>query len=166
MTGQRLIRMLALLLAWGSATSDVSPLLAQRAEPDSLTRVALEAALETFNAAFLSADAKGLDTLLVTDYLHTNGGTGAVLDKTGWLEYIRHRRAELQSGRLQVERHESAGVTIRWYPDAAVVNSQVISQGKRDGEPFLTRLRVTQVWVLTDHGWRRAAFHDSPIPGS
>jgi ketosteroid isomerase-like protein len=135
-------------------------------EPDSLHRLALERALGAFNAAFLRADEQALDTLLADDYVHTNGGTGSVLDKARWLEYIRARRAELASGRLRVERYESSEVTIRWHDDAAVVSSQVVSNGSRDGKPFATRLRVTQVWVRSGGQWRRAAFHDSPPPGS
>jgi Domain of unknown function (DUF4440) len=134
-------------------------------EPDSLRRLALERALNAFSAAFLLADEKALDTLLADDYVHTNGGTGSVLDKARWLEYIRKRRAELASGRLRVDRYQSTDVTIRWHGDAAVVSSQVESEGSRDGQPFATRLQVTQVWVRSGGQWRRAAFHDSPLPG-
>jgi Domain of unknown function (DUF4440) len=135
-------------------------------EPDSLHRLALERALDAFSAAFLRAEEKALDTLLTDDYVHTNGGTGSVLDKARWLEYIRTRRAELASGRLRVDRYESTDVTIRWHGDAAVVSSQVVSEGSRDGRPFAARLQVTQVWVRSGGKWRRAAFHDSPLPGS
>lgn len=134
------------------------------AEPDSLRRLELERALGAFSAAFIQGDAEALDTLLTDDYIHTNGGTGAVLDKERWLEYIRTRRAEIASGRLRVDRYESSAVTIRWHGDAAVVSSQVVSEGSRDRKPFATRLRVSQVWVRSDGQWRRAAFHDSPLP--
>jgi ketosteroid isomerase-like protein len=133
-------------------------------EPDSLRRLELERALAAFSAAFLQADASALDFLLTDDYVHTNGGSGGVLDKARWLGYIRTRRAELASGRLRVDRYESSDVTIRWHGDAAVVSSQVESEGTRDGRPFATRLQVTQVWVRSGGQWRRAAFHDSPLP--
>ena len=134
------------------------------AEPDSLDRRSLQRAVDAFSAAFVRADVAALDTLLADDYLHTNGGTGRVLDKARWLEYIRARRAELQGGQLRVSRHESSAVTIRWHGDAAVVASRVVSEGSRDGQPFATRLQVTQVWVRSGGQWRRAAFHDSPAP--
>jgi hypothetical protein len=133
-------------------------------EPDSLGRRALARAVEAFSAAFLRADVATLDTMLAENYVHTNGGTGSVLDKAGWLEYIRSRRAELASGRLRVTRYESSAVTIRWHGDAAVVSSRVASAGMRDGAPFASRLQVTQVWVRSGAQWRRAAFHDSPLP--
>jgi Domain of unknown function (DUF4440) len=135
------------------------------AEPDSLQRLALERALVAFNAAFARGDAPALDTLLTGDYLHTNGGTGSVLDKSRWLEYIRARRTELASGRLRVTRYEASAVTIRWHGAAAVVGCRVVSEGSRDGTPFAARLQVTQFWVRSGGQWRRAAFHDSPIPG-
>jgi hypothetical protein len=158
--------MLAFLLAFSTATTDSLRIPAGGAEPDSLRRVALHAALHAFSGAFLEADAEALDTFLTADYLHTNGGTGSVLDKTEWLEFIRGRRVELQSGRLQVERYETTLQEIRWYPAAAVVSSQVLSAGTRDGVPFESRLRVTQVWVRLGERWWRAAFHDSPLPRS
>jgi hypothetical protein len=156
--------MLSLLLAWVTATGDgVAPRPAP-GEPDSVSRVALEAALQAFDVAFLRADAEVLDTLLVTEYLHTNGGGGSVLDKAQWLDYVRRRRADLESGRLRVTRYESSNVTVRWHPGTAVVSSRVLAEGVQDGVPFASRLQVTQVWIRVGERWRRAAFHDSPLP--
>jgi len=156
--------MVALLLACVLATngSVVAPGLHSR--PDSLHRLALQRALESFSVAFRQADAETLDTLLVDAYLHTNGATGTVLDKPKWLDYIRRRRADLQSGRLRVDRYETLEPAIRWYPSAAVVSSQVASEGLQDGVPFSSRLQITQVWIRVGDQWRRAGFHDSPIP--
>jgi hypothetical protein len=63
--------------------------------------------LAAFDAAFARADAAALDSLLTAAYVHTNGGTGAVLDKSRWLEYISAqyisaRRVALETGRLRV----------------------------------------------------------------
>ncbi len=136
------------------------------AEPDSARRAGLHVALETFALAFRRADIDALDTLLTDDYVHTNGGSGAVLDRRQWLDYMRSRRGDLQSGKLRVDRYESSAVTIRWYATTAVVSSEVTSEGSQNGTPFISRLRVTQVWVHTGERWRRAAFHDSPMtPG-
>jgi hypothetical protein len=159
--------MLALMLVWVTATPGLLPLRAPScAEPDSATRAALASALRSFSAAFLKADAEALDTFLVTDYLHTNGGTGTVLDKTRWLDYIRTRRAALQRGHLRVDRYELVGTAITSYPGTAIVSSQVVTEGLQNSIPFASRLQVTQVWVRTGERWRRAAFHDSPIPDS
>lgn len=140
----------ALLNAWalGSATR----------EPG------LETTLRVFNRAFAEADSATLDTLLARGYVHTNGGTGSVLDRGTWLGYIRDRRAELRGGRLRVDRYETTDASIRRYPGSAVVTSRVVSGGTRDGVAFASRLQVTQVWAQLDGRWRRVAFHDSPIP--
>jgi hypothetical protein len=134
------------------------------AEPDSLSRLALRSALKTFETAFVRADAEALDTMLAPHYLHTNGSSGAVLQKVPWLAYIRRRRADLEAGRLRVDRYESTGTRIAWYPGAAVVSTLVASEGTENGARFSRRLQVTTVWVRSGQGWRRAAFHDSPVP--
>jgi hypothetical protein len=134
-------------------------------EPDSAARAALKAALRTFASAFERADAAMLDTLLTLDYVHTNGATGVVLDKARWLEYVRSRRTEIQRGRLRLDRYEASTTSIQWYPTLAVVSGRVVAEERRDGDPFTTRVQVTQVWIRDAGQWRRAAFHDSPIPG-
>lgn len=154
--------MLALLLVCAAATS--TPLSSHRAEPDSAARAALTLALEALGDAFQKADAEALDTLLARDYVHTNGGSGSVLDKPRWLDYIRSRSADLRSGRLRVERYESTEPAICWFHDMAVVSSRIVSAGTRSGTPFESRLQVTQVWIRDGARWLRAAFHDSPIP--
>lgn len=146
--------MLSLLLVLATAVS----------EPDSAQRAALHVALQAFSLAFRRGDAETLDTLLTADYVHINGGSGTVLDRTQWLDYVRSRRADLQSGKLRVDRYETSAVSIRWYPAAAVVSSQVTSEGTQNGVSFATRLQVTQIWIRVGERWRRAAFHDSPIP--
>jgi len=146
--------MLSLLLVLATAVT----------EPDSSQRAALHAALQVLSVAFQEGDAETLDTLLTTDYVHTNGGSGTVLDRTQWLDYVRSRRADLERGMLRVDRYETSAVSIRWYQAAAVVSSQVTSEGTQNGVSFATRLRVTQVWIRVGRRWRRAAFHDSPIP--
>jgi len=156
--------MLSFVLAVCAATSYGACPETTCVEPDSSSRAALYAALDAFSAAFRSADAKALDTLLTVSYMHTNGSSGQVLTKDEWLEFVRKRRADLRSGRLQVDRYETSGVAIRWCSEAAVVSSQVISDGRNNGRSFETRLRVTQLWLRLGTRWRRAAFHDSPLP--
>ena len=156
--------MFGLLLACVVATNGCGALHGPLGEPDSTRSIALQRALQSFGAAFLRADAETLDTLLATGYRHTNGATGTVLDKPGWLDYIRRRHADLQSGRLRVDRYETVGLAITWYPAAAVVSNQVVSEGIQNGVPFSSRLQVTQIWIRLGEQWRRAAFHDSPVP--
>lgn len=153
--------MLSLLLVLSAAAAPCVAPYACKQRPDTLHRAALQAGLDAFGAAFLRADAEALDTLLAPDYVHTNGASGAVLGKTQWLEFIRSRRADLRSGRLRIDHYSASDQVIRWHAATAVVTSKVISRGVRDGVPFETRLRVTQVWIRAGSRWYRAAFHDS-----
>ena len=73
--------------------------------PDSATRQELVRALGEFRDAFARADAAVLDRLLTDDYVHTNGGSGQVLDRAAWLGYVRARRAELDHGTLRIEQY-------------------------------------------------------------
>lgn len=156
--------LLALLLAVGAATTDGAPPSPGPVEPDTAHRAILHAALEAFGGAFRAGDADALDSLLADDYVHTNGGSGTVLDKRQWLDYVRQRGLDLEQGRLRVDRYDTSNVVVRWHPAAAVVSSQVTSEGVQSGRAFVSRLQVTQIWVWQANRWRRAAFHDSPLP--
>ena len=119
-------------------------------------------AVERFGRAFAEADASALGPMLSEDYVHTNWD-GAVLDKSGWLDYVRSRRAELESGALRIDAHTTDDLKVRLYGNVAVVTGRNTTRGERGGEAFTTRIRFTHVWVKVDGGWRRAAFHDSTI---
>jgi ketosteroid isomerase-like protein len=119
-------------------------------------------AVERFGRAFADADASALDPMLTKDYVHTNWD-GAVLGKSGWLDYVRSRRAQLDSGTLRIDAHTTDDLKVRLYGDVAVVTGRNTTRGKRGGDAFETRIRFTHVWVKQDGSWRRAAFHDSTI---
>ena len=130
---------------------------------DTTARTELLRALAEFQDAFARADASALYRLLAGDYVHTNGGSGQVLDRNEWLGYVRTRRAELEAGRLRLEEYRSSAPIIRFVGTTAVVTNEVTSAGERNGQRFRSRVRVTQVWVHEGARWRRAAFHDSPL---
>ncbi len=118
--------------------------------------------VEMFGQAFVRADADALAEMLTDDYVHTNTN-GSVLDKETWLTWIRQRHLEIESGKISIDHYENEDVEVRLYGKTAVVTGKNISEGVREGEPFRTFLRFTNVWVDMDEAWRRAAFHDSKI---
>jgi hypothetical protein len=130
---------------------------------DSTARTELVQALADFRDAFAKADAAALDRLLADDYVHTNGGSGQVLDRAAWLGYVRSRRAELDSGILRIEEYRSSEPVIRLLGTVAVVTHEVTTAGERKGQRFRSRVQVTQMWSREGGRWRRAAFHDSPL---
>jgi ketosteroid isomerase-like protein len=124
---------------------------------------AVEAAFLEFSDAFREANAALLASRLTESYVHVNGRSGSVLDRTRWLEYIRSRRQEIERGDLVVEEHEVEDLEVQIYGSSAVVTGIVFSRGSRSGEPFRSRVRFTNLWVEQEGRWRRAAFHDSPL---
>lgn len=124
----------------------------------------VRAAVSAFGRAFVQADVPLLQAYLTDDYLHINGRTGKVLNRTKWLKWVESRKAELRSGDLVVNAYRIEDVKVEVYEEAAVVTGVVDSSGQRKGTSFTSRVRFTNVWVMQGGAWRRAAFHDSPLP--
>lgn len=81
-----------------------------------------------------------------------------------WLRWVTSQKHLLDEGELRIETYEVSDTRIQVYGNTAVVTGTVRSEGVRSGEPFRVNVRFTNVWVLRKGVWRRAAFHDSPIP--
>lgn len=124
----------------------------------------VRAAVTAFGRAFVQADVSSLKRVLANDYSHVNGRSGGVLNRDEWLTFIQSRRANLDSGKLVISSYNVEDVRVRLYGETAVVTGVVESSGQREGVPFSSRVRFTNVWVLQGGAWRRAAFHDSPLP--
>jgi len=95
-----------------------------------------------------------------------NGRSGNVLNRDEWLNWIESRRAKLDSGELVIKTYRVSDVEVQIYGEAAVVTGVVRSSGQRNGALFTSPVRFTNVWVKQGGEWRRAAFHDSPLPES
>ncbi len=102
--------------------------------------------------------------LLTKNYLHVNGRSGSVLNRDQWLKWVASRRAELDSGALVIKTYSVGDVKVQIYGEAAVVTGVVDSSGQRNDSLFTIQVRFTNVWVKQGGEWRRAAFHDSPLP--
>lgn len=124
----------------------------------------VRAAVTKFGQAFLDADVEILESLLTSDYIHVNGGSGNVLKRSEWLDWIKSRRTELKTGQLIIDEYNTKDVVVKLYENAAIVTGTVYSSGNHDGKPFASHVRFTNTWGLIDGVWRRAAFHDSPLP--
>jgi len=121
-------------------------------------------AVSAFGRAFAAADVATLQTLLAQDYVHVNGRSGSVLDRDEWLSWITSRRAELETGQLVIETYSVEDVKVEVYGDVSVVTGVVHSTGQRNGESFDSGIRFTNGWIKSGDAWRRAVFHDSPLP--
>ncbi|EAY29150.1 nuclear transport factor 2 family protein [Microscilla marina] len=119
-------------------------------------------AIEAFNQAFLTADVIFLDQHLTEEYIHSNSGS-ALIDKKGWLNYIKKRHTQLKSGQLKVHTYQMTELTVKVYGNSAIANGLITSSGVFRAKKFKSIIRVTQMWVKEKNVWKRAAFHDSKL---
>lgn len=122
----------------------------------------LKIRMEELNQAFVEADTARLNTLITSDYVHTNGNS-APISRDVWLNYIATRKSALDSGSLEILDYETSEVQIRLLENTAIVNAKVSVSEIRDGQQQQNSYQVTHVWK-DEHGlWKRAAFHDGKI---
>ena len=121
-------------------------------------------AVEAFSEAFEKADAATLRAMLTDDYVHINGRSGNMLDGAAWLLWIGSRRGDIESGKLFIESYRVDQIKINLHGGTAIVTGVVSTRTQRDGVVTDHRIRFANVWVEQDQHWRRAAFHDSPLP--
>jgi len=124
----------------------------------------VRAAVSAFARAFVEADVSVLETYLTNDYIHVNGRSGRVLNRKQWLSWMESRRADLNNGELVLNAYRVEDLRVVLYGEAAVVTGAVHSSGDQKGVAFTSQVRFTNVWVIQGGAWRRAAFHDSPMP--
>ncbi len=122
----------------------------------------LKLAFQTFNTAFEKADITVLSKMLTKDYRHTNQGA-APINAASWLNYIRSRQKQLESGSLKIINYKIEEKEFLIYGNSALITGKVVGLGILDGKSFQTNLRFTQMWVNEDGKWKRAAFQDSKI---
>lgn len=123
----------------------------------------LRIAIEAFGQAFREADVQELERLLSDEYVHVNGGSGNVIGREDWLEWVKSRRAEIDGGELFITEYRIEDLRIIFHGDTAIAVGAVFSRQVRNGESSTLRIRFSNTWLYEDSKWRRAAFHDSPI---
>ena len=123
----------------------------------------VRAAVLTFGHAFVEADIAVLQEYLTDGYIHVNGRSGTVLNRTDWLKWMESRKAELISGELVVDVYDVKDLKVEIYQETAMVTGIIVSRGRRKGTSIGSRVRFTNVWVMQGGSWRRAMFHDSPL---
>ncbi len=123
----------------------------------------VRAVVASFGRAYNEADVPALEALLEEKYMHVNGSSGNVIDRDGWLKWVKSRRAELESGALVVSNYRIEDLRVVVHGEAAVVTGVAVAAGRRQGVPYDSQVRFTNVWVHRGGSWRRAAFHDSPL---
>ena len=115
-------------------------------------------AIEIFNQAFKEGDVNKLSQMITENYQHTNGNSKAI-DKEAWLNYLKQRQADIQSGKIIVDSYEMQDTKITQYGNMAVVTAKIITSNNSKESAY----RVTNIWVVEGGEWKRAGFHDGKI---
>ncbi|MFC0432892.1 nuclear transport factor 2 family protein [Kutzneria buriramensis] len=105
--------------------------------------------------AEVDADVATLDELSTADFTLV-GPFGFVLDKQQWLD--RYRTGDLVTSELDWRDR-----LVRELGDTALVIGVHAQQAAYKGTPADGQFRATHISVRTDHGWRFAGMHLSPI---
>lgn len=114
------------------------------------------------NEAFEVADEAKLSSLITKDYQHTNGKSKAI-GKTAWLNYIKKRKAQLDSGTLKVLEYATTESELKFYGNTGIYTAKIIVKSEFNGEVKTNAYRVTHTWIRENDKWKRAAFQDTKI---
>lgn len=95
---------------------------------------------------------------LLDDRFQMTDGRGAVSTKADELAWVRDHRPGYDSFQFEIERLEV------FEGDSAIASGLGTVRGTRDGAPYVTRYRSTNVFVKRDGAWRAVASHVSTVP--
>lgn len=139
-----------------------SPNTASNLSQSGSSKEALIKALNTFNEAFQKGDIKILESMITENYVHTNGNAKSINKRT-WLNYLRKREQEINSGELEVLNYQMLEMEIVLHGNVAIVTGKVAVTNKRGEEIQENAYRITNIWVNENGTWKRAGFHDGKI---
>ncbi len=119
-------------------------------------------AIDTFNTAFADGKLSVLESMITDNYKHTNG-TSKVIGKEQWLNYLKKRNQEIETGILTINSYDMDQLNIEFHNAAAIVTARVVAAATKNGEYSKSEYRVTNIWVYEEEAWKRAGFHDGKI---
>jgi uncharacterized protein (TIGR02246 family) len=155
MRNQRLVVLLAALLVAG-APADAE----EKAKPPG----EIVARVVALGEAYRDGDVEKLENLITAAYSHINDGSPPI-GREEWLDANRERAKKIKDGSIKVESYKMSDVRVtRAASDAAIVTALVSAAETLNGERREYHVRATTFWVKEDGEWKRAAFHDSPVP--
>lgn len=87
-------------------------------------------------------------------YIHSNG----------WVQNKREILDDMRTGKLVYQRVTIKEASVRVYGKAAVVIGTGTFEGINSGTTFNLDLRYTEVYVLSDTGWKLVSRHSNRMP--
>lgn len=143
-------------LCLGFALASMIALPARAAEPRSDEAQLRELKLVLWPKAYREQDTALLDRILDASFRLTDG-SGAVSSKAEEIAWVRGNKPGYDDFRFDIERLDI-------YDGSAVVSGLGTVRGRRDGKPYITRYRSTNVLIKRDGAWRAVASHVSMLP--
>ncbi|MEM9545817.1 MAG: nuclear transport factor 2 family protein [Bacteroidota bacterium] len=119
-------------------------------------------AIEKFNQAFREGNVDLLETMITDNYQHTNGNSKA-FGKDSWINYLRKRKKDIESGNLVVNDYIMEESNIERFDDMAIITAKIKVTNTRNTLLSKNEYRVTNIWVVEGGTWKRAGFHDGKI---
>lgn len=123
----------------------------------------VETAVRQFAEAYRDGDVETVESLLADDYIHINSGA-APGDRDSYLAWNRTRAEYLKSGAWSVDTYDLTELQVKLYKSTAIATGRVTATGVRDGTAWSSDVRFTNLWVMENGRWKRAAFHDAAVP--
>ncbi|WP_160114561.1 nuclear transport factor 2 family protein [Aquimarina sp. AU474] len=131
-------------------------------ENSSIYEAELMARIDEFNQAFHTGDIQKLESMLTSNYRHTNSNSKAI-HKNTWLEYATKRKKEIEAGTLKVHTYEMTETEVQFYDNTAIVTAKILVSSTKNRIQQDNAFRVTNIWVREGNSWKRAGFHDGKI---
>ena len=125
-------------------------------------RDSLTTSIDTFNKAFAEGNLAVLDSMITSNYLHTNSSS-KVIRKADWFNYLKKRNQSLESGEIEVLEYTLDETKIEYHGNSAIVTGKVTVKVKDSLGPKENQYRITNLWVYENGTWKRAGFHDGKI---
>lgn len=131
-------------------------------EPDNTTAEAeIEASINALMQAYTEADAATIERLMAKPYSHINNG-GKPVPREDYLAWQRSRQKRAEGGSPDPMSFEISDVVVTMHNETtATATGLGLLQGEREGKPWKLKFRFTNLWLLNDGQWQRAAFHDT-----
>lgn len=118
--------------------------------------------LEKFNQAFKEGNTTVLQSMITDNYTHTNGNSKSI-GKEDWLNYLRKRENDIQTGNLEILVYAMEELEITYHNNVAIVTGKILASSKRENDVTENEYRITNIWVFKSGHWKRAGFHDGKI---
>ncbi len=165
---------MAVLVAFAAAHYGVSAAHGQGSAQKSAVEAQVLAAVAERDKVFVAGDENAVARFMADDYLQTDA-EGHVQDKPTWLkEYFEPIAAKMKSGEFRWEVFKKTDLQVRDFGNVAVVigvlslKANMHLKGKEwqptDKDRPPREMRITQVWVKRDGGWKMAVVHNMYLP--